>query len=72
MTTLHCDQLNCIFINLLYDAVTVLMAITYVLIYVVSYSIRTYKLLQPSTCIFYIISASIFIKMYYIHMHWCG
>ena len=43
MTTLHCDYR----MNLPCDAVTGLMVITCVLIYVTSYYIRTYKLLQP-------------------------
>ena len=48
MTTLHCDH----HINLPYDAVTVLMVITCVLIYVISYFIHTYKLLQPMQYIY--------------------
>ena len=66
MMTLHCDHS----MNLPCDAVTVLMVITCVLIYEISYLIRTYKLLQPNTCIFYIISAS-FMKMFCIQMQWC-
>ena len=54
MTTLHCDHR----MNLPCDVFTVLMVVTCVLIYVFSYNyiadIHTYKLLQPSKCIFYI------------------
>ena len=64
MTTLHCY--HCV--NLPSDAVTVLMVVTCELIYVISYilryilpcNIRAYKLLQPSTCIFDMISAFIY------------
>ena len=40
------------------DTVTVLMVITCVLIYAIRCCIRTYKLLLPSACTFYIISPS--------------
>ena len=53
MTTLLCDH----HMNLPSDAVTVLMVITCVLIYVI---FHTYKLLQSSMCIFCSISASIY------------
>ena len=52
MTTLHCD----LCIHLSCDAVTVLIVITSLLIYVNIYCIRTYKLLQPmaSTCMHFL------------------
>ena len=59
MSTLRCDHR----MNLPCDAVTVLMLITRVLILIMQlaiYRIHTRKLLQPSTCIFYVISGSIY------------
>ena len=61
MTTLRCDYR----MNLPCYTVTVLMVITCVLIYAIRYCIRTYKLLIPSTCTFYIISASIYQDLLY-------
>ena len=54
--------------NLPCDAVTVLMVITYVLIYAIGYCIRAYILLLPNACIFYIISASIYQDVLYTHV----
>ena len=67
MTTLKCDHR----MNLPCNAITELMMIICVLIYVISYFIRIYKLLKPSACIFYIISASIDV-MYTQAVVWLG
>ena len=69
MLTLHCDHR----MNLPCDTVTMLMVITCALIYMqlAIYRIRTHKLLQPSTRIFYVIQyLAPFIKMYCIHIQW--
>ena len=63
MTTLHCDHR----MNFPCDAITVLMVITCVLVYAIGNCILTNKLLQPSTCIFYIISGSIYLDTIYTH-----